>query len=84
MNFCRFDIFRIDTGVADMRVGKGNDLAAVTGVCQDFLITRHRRIENNFATGMAFSSNGNTMKNGAISECKYGRRCIGVKKWRQG
>jgi hypothetical protein len=45
----RFDIFGIDARVADMRHGHGDDLFVVGRVGQDFLITGHGRVEDEFA-----------------------------------
>ncbi len=41
VNFARFDIFRIDPSIADMRIRERYDLMAVTRVSQNFLVTRH-------------------------------------------
>ena len=44
-----FDVFRIDAGIADVRVSQGNDLAGIRRVGQDFLVPGHRGVENDFA-----------------------------------
>ena len=49
MHAGRFDVLAVDTSVTDMRIGQRDDLARVTRVSQDFLITRHRGIEHHFA-----------------------------------
>ena len=48
------EIFRRRAGVADMRIGQGNDLSAVRGIGEDLLVPGHRRIENYFTCRVAF------------------------------
>ena len=64
----RFDVFRIRTGVADMREGEGDDLAGVGRVGQDLLIPRHRGVEADFADRIAGSAEPLTPKNRAIRQ----------------
>lgn len=47
----RFRIFCIGAVVTDVRIGKRDDLLAITGVRQDFLVTRNGGIENYLARG---------------------------------
>jgi hypothetical protein len=46
-----------------MGISKGNDLVAVTRVSEDFLITGHRRIENDFTDRMARRTYRKTFEN---------------------
>src|SRR5690606_16723204 len=41
----RFDVLFIDARIPDMGIGQRNDLAVVARVGQNFLITRHGRVE---------------------------------------
>ncbi len=47
-----FGVLRVGTGITDVRIGKRNNLPAVAWVGQDFLITRHGRIENDFSNAV--------------------------------
>jgi hypothetical protein len=51
-----------------MRIGEGDDLAAIGGVRQDFLVTRHARIENYFTGRVAFRAYRDATEHGAIFE----------------
>ncbi len=84
MNLAGFDVFRIDAGIADMRIGQRDDLTAVTGVSENFLVTGHRGIEYHFANRMTGSTNGKTLEQRAICERKNGGNSIAVEKWQQG
>jgi hypothetical protein len=50
----RLEILGRGAGVADVRIGEGDDLPAVGGIGEDLLIARHRRIENYFTCRVAF------------------------------
>ena len=56
MNLGGLHVIAVRAGVADMGVCQGDDLPAIRWVGQDFLIARHRRIENNFADSLAVST----------------------------
>ena len=49
----RFDVFRIDARIADLRRREGHDLPGVGRIRQDLLIAGHRRIENHFPDRLA-------------------------------
>jgi hypothetical protein len=66
VDFGSFDVFGVDTVVADMRVSQGDDLAGIRWIGQDFLITRHGGIENDFARRVTGSANGNTFKDCSV------------------
>jgi hypothetical protein len=44
-----FFIVEIRADIADMRIGEANDLASVTGIGENFLISGEAGIENDFA-----------------------------------
>ena len=68
----RFDVFGIDAGVADQRIRHGDDLTGVGRVGQDFLIARHRGIENDFANGFALKAVSLAAKNTPVFEQQRG------------
>lgn len=49
-----FCVFVVGAGVADVRVGEGNDLFAVGGVGENFLIAGHGSVEHDFAGSRSF------------------------------
>ncbi len=73
----RLEVFRIAADIADMRIGQRDDLAAIRGIGKDFLITRHRRIEDDFAAGAARSTDRQTPEDRAVSQGENRRRQIG-------
>lgn len=66
MNPVGLHIVAIGTGIANMGVGQGNDLSAIGWVGQNFLITRHCRIEDHLADSLAFGPDRGAMKDCAI------------------
>ena len=54
VNTATFFIFGVGTGIADVRIGEGNDLFAVGRVGQDFLIAGHGCVEHDFAGSRTF------------------------------
>ena len=57
-----FIVVGVDAVVPDLRVGHRDDLAAVGGVGDDFLIARHRGVETDFPGGGAGGSEGNSLE----------------------
>ena len=49
-----FEVLGRRAGVADMRIGQGDDLSAVRRIGEDLLVPGHRRIENYFTCRVAF------------------------------
>ena len=49
-----------------MRIGHGDELAAVGWVSKNFLIARHTRIKTDFTNGFCFSSKGNPGKYSSV------------------
>jgi hypothetical protein len=62
----RLDILGIGAGIADVRVGKRDDLPAVARIGQDLLVAGHRRVEHDFADGMAGGADGEAAKDRPI------------------
>src|SRR3989454_2819536 len=59
----RFDVLGIDAGIADERIGHRNDLTGIGRVGKNFLVARHRSIENDFTHGLAFKAVSVASKN---------------------
>src|SRR5678809_910556 len=57
-------------GVADMRIGQGDDLAGVRRIRQDFLVARYGCVEHHLANGFAFRTDRNSAEQAAICECE--------------
>ena len=72
MDLIGFDVFRVDAVVADVGIGKGDDLLAVARVCQDFLVAGHGRVEHDLSDGRANRSNGISNKHRAVCERQNG------------
>jgi hypothetical protein len=81
VNFGGLDIFSIDAVAADVRVGEGDDLAAVARVGQDFLVAGHRRVEHHFTDCVTVGADGNAAKDRAVCECQEG---LGLRKQQLG
>ena len=63
-----FDVFGIDAGIADQRVGHRDDLTGVGRIRQDLLIARHRGVEDDFADGFALKAVSLSSKNTPVFE----------------
>jgi hypothetical protein len=68
MDLGGLDVLLVHTGVADVRVGQRDDLAAVARVGEDFLVAGHRGVEHHLADGVAGSAEGMALKHRAICE----------------
>jgi len=68
----RFGILAAGAIVADVRVRQGDDLLAITGVGQDFLVAGHRGVEDNFANAGAGGANGISDMDRAVCERQDG------------
>jgi hypothetical protein len=67
-----FDVFTVDARVADVRIGQGDDLAAVAGVGQDFLVAGHRGVEHHLTGGVACGADGKTLEDRPVCEREDG------------
>ena len=68
----RFLIFRRGAGIPDVRVSQGDYLSGVGRIGKNFLIARHRRIEDHFAGRIPFCSDGDAVENGSICQSQHG------------
>ena len=74
INFFRFDVFSIDTVVANVRVSQCYQLLEIAGVGQDFLVARHGGIENHLANCVSRSTNRVANKDSAVCQRQNGVR----------
>ena len=58
MDLPGFHVFAGDAVIADERVGKADELAAVGGIREDFLVAGHARVEDDLAAGFEFAGEG--------------------------
>ena len=80
INLRSFKIFRSRTGVTDVRIGERDNLAGVGGVGQNFLVARQSGIENDFAGGVAFGSDGVAAEDRSIRQRQHrGYCCHGLR-----
>ena len=74
MDFFCFNVFGIDAVVADVRLRQGDNLLAIAGVSQDFLVAIHRSVENHLADGGTCGTYGIADKNCAVCKRQNGVR----------
>ena len=67
------NILGVGAVIADVWVGKGNDLLAIAGIGQDLLVAGHGRIEHDLADRGAWRSNGIADIDRAVCEGQNGR-----------
>ena len=68
------DIFGVGAVVADMRIGQRDDLLAVAGVSQDFLVAGHGGVEHHLTDSGAGGSDGIANIDRAVCERQNGGR----------
>ncbi len=77
MHFCGLGIIVVDTDISYVRIGQCDHLVAVGRVSQDFLISRHGRVEDNFSDTDPLGANRPAAKQCSVSQgknCRYERR----------
>ena len=67
-----FHVFGVHAVIANVRIRQGDDLLAVAGVGEDFLITGHGGVEHHFAHGHAGCANGLAGEHRAVGKRKKG------------
>ena len=77
MNAIGLHVFAVGAGVANVRVREGDDLSAVTGIGEDFLVAGQRGVEDDFARGVTRGADGNPGKDRAVGERDKGFRVDG-------
>jgi hypothetical protein len=68
----RFFIVEIRADIADVRISEANNLAGVTGVGENFLITGEAGIENDFAAAARDGARGATVKYAPVFQSESG------------
>jgi hypothetical protein len=69
-----FAVFAIDTVVADVGIGQGDDLTAVGRIGQDFLVAGQRGVEDDFADAAAAGADALALKHRSVGQGKKGGR----------
>ena len=75
------DILVVGAGISDVRKGEGDDLPGIGWIGEDFLITRHRRVETDFADGRARGAEPKPFEHHAIRQNEEGGRAGLPPKW---
>ncbi len=69
-----FHVLRIDTVAANVRIGQSDDLLAIAGVGEDFLIAGHGGVKHHFSDGSPCATDGVANKDRAVCERQDGGR----------
>jgi hypothetical protein len=64
----RLDVLVVDTDVADMRKGEGDELSGIGRIGEDLLITGHCGIEADFADRLALRPEAEAFQHGAVGK----------------
>jgi hypothetical protein len=78
----RFFVVKIGADISDVRVGKADDLAGITGVGEYFLITGEAGIKNNFSATARASAGRAAVKYASVFQrenrapCGLLRQCV--------
>jgi len=73
----RFLVFRVNPGIADVRVGQRDDLAAVRRVGEDLLVAGHRGVEDHFTGRRSARADGAAPKHRPVGKDEDG----GIGRW---
>jgi hypothetical protein len=87
MNLSRLLILLIDTGIADMGVGQGNNLLAIGRISQYLLIASHSGVENHLTNGLSLGTDGLTPELAAISQdqnCRFSQGSLRYRRAKKG
>jgi hypothetical protein len=68
----RFFVVQIGADISDVRIGQTDDLAGVTGVGENFLITGEAGIKNDFTAAARDRAGSAAVKDSAVFECESG------------
>jgi hypothetical protein len=74
MDLRGFDVLLVDTVAADVRIRQRDDLPAVAGVGEDFLVAGERGVEHHLAHGATGGADRDALEDRAV--CK-GEKCGG-------
>ena len=70
-------VLRVDAGVADVRIGQRDDLAAVGGIGEDLLVAGHRGVEHDLADRQPGCADGAAPKHRPVGEDEGGGGKLG-------
>jgi len=70
----RLDVLLVGADIADMREGKGDDLAGVGGVGQNLLVAGHGGVEADLAAGLSGRADADAFDHGAVGKDEEGGR----------
>ena len=71
----RLDVVDVHADVADVRIRERDDLAGVGRIGEDLLVAGHRRVEDDFARGVALGADRATSEDAAVGKRQHCRRC---------
>ena len=71
----RFLILEVCAYVSNVRIRQANDLAGITGIGENFLVTREAGVKNDLAAAARASPGCAPVKNPPILECEDGGTC---------
>ena len=80
LNFFRLYVLCVDPVAANVGIGKGDQLTAVAGVSQNFLVTRHRGVEHHLSHCQAWCANRNALKNCTVCKRQNGGGTCSLKR----
>ena len=60
----------VDPHIADLRLGEGDQLAAIGRICEDLLVARYGGVENDLPHRRAGGADGAAVKQAAIGKGK--------------
>ncbi len=77
----RLLVIDIRSDVPDVGIGQADNLARVTRIGEDFLISGEARVENDFAAAPGDRSRGAALKNSPVFERKNSLPCFCFRQW---
>ena len=72
----RLGVLLVDAGVADVRIGQRDDLAAIARVGQDLLVAGQRGVEDDLADGVTADADGDAFEHRAVGEREQGQSLL--------
>jgi hypothetical protein len=81
MRVRRLLVIDVRSDVSNVRISQADNLARVTRIGEDFLISREAGVENDFAAAPGDRSRGAPMKNAPVFERKNSLPCFCFRQW---
>ena len=79
--FADFFVFEIRADVADVGIGQADDLARVTGVGENFLVSGEAGVKNDFAAAAGDRAGRAAVKYTPVFEREYSGSCMNFRQW---